>query len=211
VRRDARGAEIVIIDSRPVGPALSAPPLVRLGPVVLSIPQERYIVDAERANGGLLYDTLTAPPVERLDRAYSLDEIRYSPGLRDRMRRVDIDTITFDTGSWEIAPNQAQALEVIAQAMLRAIQQNPRTVFLIEGHTDAVGQDVDNLSLSDRRAEAVAQLLTDQFGVPPENLVTQGYGEQYLKVPTQSAERRNRRVAVRNITPLMTGQLGAPR
>ena len=53
---------------------------------------------------------------------------------------------------------------------------------MIEGHTDAVGADEDNLSLSDRRAESVAVALTEQFQVPAENLVTQGYGEQYLKV-----------------------------
>lgn len=208
VRRDANGREIILIDSRPRGPGLL--PLVRLAPLVLSIPRDRYIVDADHADSTLIYETLTAPPVDRIDRAYTLDEIRYSPEVRDRMRRVDIDTITFDTGSWEIAPDQAQALAVIAEAMRRAIEQNPRTVFLVEGHTDAVGQDVDNLSLSDRRAEAVAQMLSEQFGVPAENLVTQGYGEQYLKVPTDGPERRNRRVAVRNITPLMTGQLAAP-
>ena len=43
-------------------------------------------------------------------------------------------------------------------------------------------------------------------GIPPENLTTQGYGEQYLKVPTQGPERLNRRVTVRRITPLLTGQ-----
>ena len=74
---------------------------------------------------------------------------------------------------------------------------------MIEGHTDAVGAEEDNLSLSDRRAESVAVALTEQFGVPPENLVTQGYGEQDLKVPTQGPERVNRRVAVRRITPLI--------
>jgi outer membrane protein OmpA-like peptidoglycan-associated protein len=42
--------------------------------------------------------------------------------------------------------------------------------------------------------------------VPAENLVTQGYGEQYLKVPTQDAERANRRVAARRITPLIDQQ-----
>jgi outer membrane protein OmpA-like peptidoglycan-associated protein len=77
-------------------------------------------------------------------------------------------------------------------------------LFLIEGHTDAVGSDDDNLSLSDRRAETVAIILTEEFGVPPENLSTQGYGEQYLKINTQQAERENRRVAVRRITPLMS-------
>ena len=77
---------------------------------------------------------------------------------------------------------------------------------MIEGYTDAVGQDIDNLSLSDRRAEAVAVALTQEFKVPAENLVTQGYGEEYLKVPTQGPERANRRVAVRRITPLIDQQ-----
>ena len=82
-------------------------------------------------------------------------------------------------------------------------------MFLIEGHTDAVGSDEDNLSLSDRRAESVATVLSEQFDVPPENLVTQGYGEEFLKVPTEAAERLNRRVAVRRITPLMQKHLSA--
>ena len=66
-----------------------------------------------------------------------------------------------------------------------------------------VGSDEDNLSLSDRRAEAVARVLTDEFGVPPENLVTQGYGEQDLIVQTQLPEVRNRRVEFMRITPFL--------
>ena len=85
-------------------------------------------------------------------------------------------------------------------------RRNPDEIYLIEGHTDAVGSDVDNLSLSDRRAETVAEILTQDFGIPPENLTTQGYGEQYLKIPTQEPERRNRRVTVRRITPLLMGR-----
>jgi outer membrane protein OmpA-like peptidoglycan-associated protein len=48
--------------------------------------------------------------------------------------------------------------------------------------------------------------LTERFAVPAENLTTQGYGEQYPKVNTQAAERANRRVAVRRITPLIDQQ-----
>ena len=122
------------------------------------------------------------------------------------MSRVDIDTINFETGSWAITPDQVDRLAVIAQAIKQAIGRTPAEVFLVEGHTDAVGSDDDNLSLSDRRAETVAITLTQRFGVPAENLTTQGYGEQYLKVPTQAAERQNRRVTLRRITPLLTGQ-----
>jgi outer membrane protein OmpA-like peptidoglycan-associated protein len=88
---------------------------------------------------------------------------------------------------------------------MRIISDNPAEVFMIEGYTDAVGQDVDNLSLSDRRAESVADILSNNFNVPPENMVPQGYGEQYLKVPTDGPNRENRRVAVRRVTPLLKG------
>lgn len=207
VRRDPVGREIVIIenryDSRPRGATSFG--FVDLPPPVIRMPRERYIVEAEEAPPEVIYSTLLAPPVERIDRAYTLDEIRYSPRLRDRMPRIDLDTVTFETGSWEVTPDQVQRLAPIAEGIRQAVASNPREVFLIEGHTDAVGADVDNLSLSDRRAESVAIVLTEQFQVPAENLTTQGYGEQQLKVPTQGAERRNRRVTVRRITPLLAG------
>jgi outer membrane protein OmpA-like peptidoglycan-associated protein len=120
------------------------------------------------------------------------------------MRRIDLDVINFGFGAWDVAPGQYPALARIAKAMNRVIERNPNEMFLIEGHTDAVGSDDDNLSLSDRRAETVAIILTEEFGVPPENITTQGYGEQYLKINTQQAEQQNRRVAVRRITPLIS-------
>ncbi len=205
-RRAPDGREIVIIDNRNSGPPRIGGYFVDLAPPVIRIPRERYIVDAQYARPDDIYYALWAAPVEYIERPYTLDEIRYSPRLRERMPRVDLDTITFDTGSWEVAPDQVERLAMVADGINRAIAANPSEVFLVEGHTDAVGSDVDNLSLSDRRAESVALVLSEQFGVPAENLTTQGYGEQYLKVPTQGPERANRRVTVRRITPLLTGQ-----
>jgi outer membrane protein OmpA-like peptidoglycan-associated protein len=205
LRRFRRGPdrrEVVLIDNhRRGGPGF----LLNLPPPRISIPRDRYIVDMQGAPPALLYETLEAPPVAPIDRAYSLDEVRYNVELRNRMRRVDIDTIHFESGSWEVAGDQYPALQAIAEAIMRVISGNPSEVFMIEGYTDAVGQDVDNLSLSDRRAESVAEILTGQFNVPPENLVTQGYGEQFLKIPTDGPNRENRRVTVRNITPLLQG------
>jgi outer membrane protein OmpA-like peptidoglycan-associated protein len=207
IRRDQRGRELIIIDNAPRRGfrASTGGFYVDLPPPVIRIPRERYIVEAETAPPQLIYETLIAPPVERIERRYTLDEIRYSPAVRERMPSIDLDTINFETGSWEIPPDQAGKLQTIADGLNRAIAANPRAVFLIEGHTDAVGADVDNLSLSDRRAESAATLLTQQFGVPAENLTSQGYGEQYLKIPTQEPERQNRRVTIRNITPLLNG------
>ncbi len=113
--------------------------------------------------------------------------MRYNRYLRDRMRRVDLDTVNFEFGSWDVDPSQYSKLARVANAMNRILRRNPDEVFLIEGYTDAVGSDIDNLTLSDRRAEEVAIILTETFNVPPENLVTQGYGEQFLKVADAGA------------------------
>jgi outer membrane protein OmpA-like peptidoglycan-associated protein len=152
-----------------------------------------------------IVETLEAPPLERLERAYTLDEIRYSMALRDRMRRIDLNTINFETGSWQVDEDQAPRLTAIAEAVNAVVRRHPNEMFLIEGHTDAVGSDVDNLSLSDRRAESVALVLTQNFQVPPENLTTQGYGAHELKVQTMEPSRENRRVTIRRITPLLMG------
>jgi outer membrane protein OmpA-like peptidoglycan-associated protein len=222
-RRDASGREVVLIDNTRHGGAVAGAVgvgaiaavaglvILNMAPPVVHIPRERYIVEAEGADQVLIYETLMAPPVDVIERDYSLDEIRYNVALRDRMPRIDIDTITFDFASWEVTPDQAQRLQFIADGVQQAIQQNPDEVFLIEGHTDAIGSDLDNLSLSDRRAESVAQVLTVQFGIPPENLTTQGYGKQYLKIPTPEPERRNRRVTIRRITPLLNGPVAQNR
>jgi outer membrane protein OmpA-like peptidoglycan-associated protein len=205
IRRDDRGREIIIIDNSYRDPSAVGGFYVDLPPPVIRIPYNRYIVEAEEAPPELIYETMLAPPVEQVRRRYSLDEIRYSPSVRQLMPSIDLNTINFETGSWEIPPDQGTRLQVIADGLNRAIQRNPREVFLIEGHTDGVGNDVDNLSLSDRRAQSAAELLTQQFGVPAENLTSQGYGKQYPKEQTDGPSRINRRVTVRRITPLLNG------
>jgi OmpA-OmpF porin, OOP family len=213
LRRSRRyqGREVIIIDNSYRDPRAVGGFYVDLPPPVIRIPRDRYIVEAETASPDLIYETMMAPPVERIPQRYTLDQIRYSASVRQLMPSIDLDTINFETGSWEIPPDQAAKLQAIADGLNRVISQNPRAVFLIEGHTDAVGADVDNLSLSDRRAEAAAELLTQQFNVPAENLTSQGYGEQYLKEQTDGPSAINRRVTVRNITPLLNGgQAGLP-
>jgi OmpA-OmpF porin, OOP family len=205
IRRDQQGREIIIIDNTYRDPRAVGGFYVDLPPPVLRIPYDRYIVDADIATPDLIYDTMEAPPVDRIERRYSLDEIRYSPSVRQLMPSIDLNTINFATGSWDIPPDQAAKLQAIADGLNRAIQRNPREVFLIEGHTDAVGNDVDNLSLSDRRAESAAELLTQQFQVPAENLTSQGYGSQYPKEQTSGPSQINRRVTIRRITPLLNG------
>ena len=98
---------------------------------------------------------------------------------------------------------QASSLRKVADAINQVLKKDPAETFLIEGHTDAVGADDANLVLSDERAESVARVLTDAYGIPPENLATQGYGERYLKVRTDGPNQENRRVTIRRITALV--------
>ncbi|TXB69392.1 OmpA family protein [Paracoccus aurantiacus] len=138
-----------------------------------------------------------------VNRRFTLNQIRSIPQVRNLVAPVDIDAITFDSGSAAINPDQARQLATLGTVLEGAIRDNPREIFLIEGHTDAVGGAAFNLALSDRRAESVALALSEYFDVPPENLVVQGYGEEYLKVPTLDSERDNRRASVRRITDLL--------
>ena len=204
VRHLRDGRELVLIDNAYSGPERSyRDNIVVLALPALTIPQDRYVVDAESVPEDVLYETLLAPPVSALPRRYTLDEVRLSPDLRNHMRSVQLNTINFETASWTVATDQVDQLSNISKALLQAIKKNPSEVFMVEGYTDAVGSEVDNLSLSDRRAESVATLLTKNFAVPPENLTSQGYGKQFLKINTQEASRDNRRVVIRRITPLL--------
>ena len=74
---------------------------------------------------------------------------------------------------------------------------------MVSGHTDLVGDELSNLELSNARAQAIADALVQFYAIPPQNLVTQGYGERYPVIPTPYAERQNRRVSVQRITPLL--------
>ena len=199
------GREIVLIDNRPdFDDSRRGPPILRnVPPPRVAIPQRRYIMELGLASRADIRWALLAPPVAPLPRQFTLNEVLRNQQVRAYSPRIDLDTITFDFGSATIGTDQMPALYELGYEMEQVIAENPDEIYLIEGHTDAVGSDYDNLFLSDRRAEAVAVALSQNFHIPPENLITEGYGEQYLKIPTDGPERRNRRASVRRLTDLL--------
>lgn len=115
----------------------------------------------------------------------------------DNIRLIMPDNITFD--------NNQSRLRVTFQEVLNAVTQvlrkYPDTVLEVVGHTDSVGSDEYNLSLSERRANAVANYLI-QNGVSPDRLDVFGAGEKQ-PVATNATElgrSLNRRVEL-NIAP----------
>jgi outer membrane protein OmpA-like peptidoglycan-associated protein len=154
-------------------------------------------------NENALRAALEAEQYAANGRRFSLRQIRDIRQVRALAPEIELDAVRFQSGSAAILPEQARSLTRIGTTLNRLIQEDPRTVILVEGHTDAVGDRTYNLALSDRRAETVALALTEYFGVPAENMITQGYGESALKVPTLLDEPANRRAVVRNISGLL--------
>lgn len=161
------------------------------------------IVAAEEDNDTIQQQLLAAPRRE-ISRQYTLNEFRQRPELRDIMPGIELDTIRFGSNEAFIRAEEISNLDAIGEIIEEVVYSQPGEVFLIEGHTDAVGSDGYNYALSEERAFAVREALLDYFNIPAESLVAIGYGERYLRIPTPFAEQENRRVSVRRITPLLS-------
>lgn len=121
------------------------------------------------------------------------------PVAADNLTRVlqttealELSGIYFAFASANLRAESDDTLVQLAQA-LKAF---PSWRFRIEGHTDAIGSDASNLTLSKSRAEAVRGALVSRFGVPASQLTTEGYGEQRPRQTndTDVGRARNRRV-----------------
>lgn len=77
------------------------------------------------------------------------------------------------------------------------LKNKPKTVVLLEGHTDATGSEIYNLDLGDRRARSVRAYLVRQ-GVEPRRLVTVTYGESKSRDSRKPAPEK-RRVLLRDV------------
>ncbi|MEO1627402.1 MAG: OmpA family protein [Bacteroidota bacterium] len=85
---------------------------------------------------------------------------------------VILKNVFFDTGSAELSPSSYFELDKL-KALL---EDNSQLQIQINGHTDDVGSDVDNLKLSEDRAKAVFDYLVAK-GISEDRLRYKGYGE----------------------------------
>jgi outer membrane protein OmpA-like peptidoglycan-associated protein len=111
----------------------------------------------------------------------------------DRGMLVTLGDVLFEFGRAEIKPAAQTSIAKLAHYL----NQHPDRRVLIEGFTDSVGSDSANLTLSQRRSQAVAEALRAQ-GVDPTRVATRGYGEAYPVASNSSTSDRamNRRVEV---------------
>jgi outer membrane protein OmpA-like peptidoglycan-associated protein len=159
------------------------------------------VLAQETPSSEIILRRLDAAPTRRLrdDERVTVREFKRRPDLRGAAPSINIQSINFAFGSADIPRSEYGKVRQIARAMEQLLRRRRRAVFLIEGHTDAVGSAASNQILSERRAESLKRLLVQEFGLPSRALETVGYGEDYLLVQTLSEEWRNRRVTLRRI------------
>lgn len=101
--------------------------------------------------------------------------------------------LLFDTGVAALGGRN----EAILDKASRLYREGRPIIMIVSGSTDAVGQPVENLLLSQRRATAVARGLVAR-GIPAERTQILAKGETNPVVPAQRgvAEAQNRRVEI---------------
>jgi outer membrane protein OmpA-like peptidoglycan-associated protein len=87
-------------------------------------------------------------------------------------RSYKLDNVYFDFGKASLRPESNKELNELHDYLSRKTKINIE----IAGHTDNVGNDADNLKLSQQRADAIRQFLIKK-GIAPARVIAKGYGE----------------------------------
>lgn len=100
--------------------------------------------------------------------------------------------INFDNNKATINSEYVNEVAKIADFL----KEYPHTDMVIEGHSSAQGSAAYNLTLSQKRADAVVALLVNDFDINESRLTAKGYGEERLlnTANTAAAHKENRRI-----------------
>ncbi|TDQ40224.1 OmpA family protein [Thiopseudomonas denitrificans] len=115
----------------------------------------------------------------------------YEEPVEPETVRVELEVL-FDFDKANVKDGSYADIQNLAEFM----KQYPQLSTTVEGHTDSVGPDAYNQKLSERRANAVRQVLVEQYGVESERVNSVGYGESRPIADNSTKEGRalNRRV-----------------
>jgi outer membrane protein OmpA-like peptidoglycan-associated protein len=130
------------------------------------------------------YNTGTSEPVP-----FSID-ILVIP--TERGLKIRASTVQFGFNTAEL---EGEKTFTVLDKIVQVLRKYGKYAIIVEGHTDATGDDEYNRYLSEKRAERVADYLAEQ-GIQPDRLTCRGMGEAYPvdSNQTRDGRRRNRRV-----------------
>ena len=132
----------------------------------------------------------------RKTRSLSLSERQEIAELAATKPKIDLE-IQFDYNSADIIKGSVNAVQELGKALSDASLKG--STFVVAGHTDAIGGEVYNQELSERRADTIKKYLTEKYGIAGSDLVTVGYGESKPKDANAPMDPTNRRVQVVNM------------
>ncbi len=128
-------------------------------------------------------------------RTAEADRLRSELNARqtDRGMTISLGDVLFDTGKSQLKPGGTREIQKLAQFL----RENPRRTISIEGFTDSRGSEEYNLSLSERRADAVKNELINN-SIEAQRIVSKGFGESYPVADndTNAGRQMNRRVEI---------------
>jgi outer membrane protein OmpA-like peptidoglycan-associated protein len=132
----------------------------------------------------------------RKTRSLSLGEREEILEIASNKPNIDLD-IQFDYNSADISTTSMPSVKALGEAL-----SNPSlkgSTFVVAGHTDAIGGEGYNQSLSERRADTIKNYLVEKYGLNGSDLVTVGYGKNKPKDANAPMDPINRRVQVVNM------------
>jgi OmpA-OmpF porin, OOP family len=106
---------------------------------------------------------------------------------------ITLEGVTFEYNSATLQASSLYALDAVAEGL----KKYPRLKVEMQGHTDSKGPDSYNLTLSQKRADAVREHLLSR-GVPSSQITAKGYGEgqPIADNATDAGRAQNRRVVM---------------
>lgn len=147
--------------------------------------------------GGKDDDFIRTLPAENLSETQRTELNLYI--IQQDLPRIDID-INFAFASDKPLSSSMAIIEIISNALKSPQLAGNR--FLVAGHTDTVGSASSNLTLSNKRAAAVRQILISKYHIDPRRLVAVGFGFDRLKIERDPLSSQNRRVEIVNLGPI---------
>jgi OOP family OmpA-OmpF porin len=121
----------------------------------------------------------------------------YEVGIKiDPPKDFVLDNVYFDTGKSTLKPNSFKALNDLVEIL----KIKNTMVVEIQGHTDNVGKEDENLKLSQGRADAVRQYLISK-GIPEIRVTAKGYGQTIpiADNANEAGKSKNRRTSLKVI------------
>ncbi|MBU3713857.1 MAG: flagellar motor protein MotB [Ferruginibacter sp.] len=152
-----------------------------------------YIFNVNR-KGYLFYSDHFSIPVNSIDSFYTLN-IPLQP--IEAGASVVLKNIFFDNNKFSLQPSSLIELD----NLVKLLNDNPKLILQISGHTDNVGKKNANLLLSINRAKSVVNYLTSK-GIKKERLVPKGFGDEkpVASNDTEHGKSLNRRTEINVIS-----------